>query len=131
MCGDGAAAAFRGIDDELYLFERERRSALPSRTPAIVRIDLDPVRTSSDLIAHNANEVFAIRFFGPLRHTPLGRITLRAVASCRHYRPRHNKHSRTWNDGLVDRLLQPHIRIPRALGSEIANRRVARHERVS
>src|SRR2546427_3902857 len=131
MCRDRAATAFRGIDDKLDLFEREGGRGLTSRTPTVVGVDFDPVRAPPDLIAHNANQAVAIRFFGPLRHAPLGRITLWAVASCRDDRPRHNQHSRTWNDALLDGLLQTDIRISCALGSEIANRRVAGHERVS
>src|SRR6267378_4685046 len=131
MCRDRAAAASRGIDNELDLFEREGGSGFTSRTPTVIGIDLDPVRTPPDLIAHNANQAVAIRFFGPLRHAPLGRITLRAVASCRDNRPSNNQPSRTWNDALLDRLLQTDIRVSCALRSEIANRSVAGHKRVS
>src|SRR6478736_392747 len=53
-------------DVEFLLCRAGHRFAV--RTPAIVRVDLDPVGAVLDLIAHHAREALdAVRFFGALR----------------------------------------------------------------
>ena len=59
-----ASAAFCGVNDELQLLQGKRRSGCASRTPAIVGVNLDPIRALSDLIPNHSNQVLAIGFFG-------------------------------------------------------------------
>ena len=58
-------------------------AASPCASPAIVRVDLDPVGAVSDLVADDAHKRLAVGFLRSLRHAPLQRESLRAVTACR------------------------------------------------
>src|SRR5439155_27257349 len=48
---DGPARARGDLHDPLELLERERRLHVAARAPTVVRVDLDPVRAATDLVA--------------------------------------------------------------------------------
>jgi len=73
----------------------------------------------------------ARRFFGALRHVPFRRVTFRAVTSGRDDRPRRDKQPRPGNDCLLHRLLQTNVRVTRAFGAKIAQRRKAGEQRAA
>ena len=79
---------------EVSSAEREGRRGLAARAPAVVGVDLDPVRAVADLIADDADERVAVGFLRALRHAPLEREALRIVAAGRDDRARGDEHAR-------------------------------------
>ena len=94
--------------------------------PAVVAVEFNPVRTVSDLIAHDAREaVYAIGFLGSLRYMPLGRETLRSVTASGHDSTCGGEHARARHDALIYCLLQFDISVASPLGAEVAYGREA------
>src|SRR5262245_28651678 len=101
MGSDGASAAFRGLDDQFQLVERECGLGFTVWSPSEIGVDLDPVGASADLIANDTSQaVDAIGFFGALRNAPLRRITLRCIAAGCDDRACDGEHARTRDDAL-------------------------------
>src|SRR5438270_7365545 len=99
------------------------------RAPSVVAVEFDPVGASSDLITHGANKTIdAIGFLRALRNSPFRDEPGAVRGSCNDGACR-NKHTRTRNDSLLDRLLQLYIGVASAFGSEITNGSETCHER--
>src|SRR5919197_2117096 len=128
----GTSRAPRHLHDELDLLCGERRPRLAVRPPAIIGVNLDPVRAALDLVAHYARQlVDAARFFRALRNVVgvFGRESLRAIAAGCDDSPGGNDHPRPRDDVLIDRLLEANVRVPGTLSPEVAHRRPTGHER--
>jgi hypothetical protein len=92
------------------------------RTPAIIAVQLDPIGAVPDLVANHADQaIHAIGLFGALRDAPLERKTLGRVTTGGDDGAGGSENSRPGNDALVDGLLEFHIRVTGAFGSEIAH----------
>ena len=83
------------------------------------------------MIPNHPNQVLAIGLFGALRHAPLRSKTLRAIAAGRNDGARDHEHSRPRDDALLDGLLETDICIAGTLGSKVANRCEAGHQRAA
>src|SRR5437773_588661 len=127
---DSASAALCRVNDELQFLQRKRGSGYASRTPDVVGVNLDPIGAFPDLIP-KPNQVLAIGLFGALRHAPLRSKTLRAIAAGRNDGARDHEHSRPRDDALLDGLLETDICIAGTLGSKVANRCEAGHQRAA
>ena len=94
------------------------------RAPAVVRVELDPVRPAAGLLAHRAHHLgHAARFLRPLRRTARVRAQTarrRAVAAGGHDGARGDEQARTRDHALLDRALQRHVGVLRAFGSQVA-----------
>src|SRR5271165_5034096 len=130
--GHGNSGAPGGFDRQLHLVERESGMRAWIRTPAVIAIEFDPIRAMPDLVAHDTDEaVYAVSLFSALRHAPLERKALGAVASGGDDRAGRSQDARTRNNSLLYRLLQFDVGISRAFSSEIANRGEAGQQRVA
>src|SRR5256885_1550362 len=70
--GYGYTRALCGLDSKFHLFQRKGRMRTGVRSPAVIAIQLDPVRAASDLVSDNFHQTIdSIRFFGALRNMPL------------------------------------------------------------
>src|SRR6267154_6415548 len=76
------ACALGGLNRELHFFHSECRVRSRRWTPAVIAVQLDPIRPVADLIANHPYEaVDTIGLLGALRHFPFERKSLRSVAS--------------------------------------------------
>jgi hypothetical protein len=102
---DRTAAVVGGLDDAPRFLERESRTRLAVRPPAIVRVDLDQIDTVRDLAARHAHDtVESIGFLCALRHVHFRREALRRVAAGDDHRRAGHEHARAGDDAFVDRL---------------------------
>jgi hypothetical protein len=111
---------------------RESRHRLAVRAPAIVRVKLDPVGAVLDLLAHDTRHIIgAARLLCALRNVVgvFGRETFRRILSDPHDGLRHHLHARAWYDSLIDRLLEPYVRVAGAFGAKVAHCGETRHQR--
>src|SRR3954468_19292059 len=67
MDGHGYTRALCCLNREFHLFERKGGMGTRVRSPAVIAVELDPVRTASDLISHDLNQTIdSIRFFSTI-----------------------------------------------------------------
>ena len=88
--------------------------------PSIIAVKLDPIGAVSDLVTHHANQaIHAVGLFRALRNTPLQRIAFGRVATSRHDRTRGSQYPRPRDYPLVHGLLQFHVGVSGAFGSQV------------
>src|SRR5207248_5118078 len=111
----------------LELLLREGRLLAAARSPAVIRVDLDPVGAPSSLLAHRADHFRdTARLLGALRRAAHIRPQApggRAVGAGGDDGASHDEETRTLDEAVLDRALQRHVGEVGALGAEIAQRR--------
>src|SRR3954467_15056260 len=108
MRDDGATGRASDVDDLLQLVQRERRACFAVWPPPIIGVDLDPIRTVSDLVAHDPREVRAVRLLPSPRKLDVAGV-VRAVAAGGDDSAGDDDHARTGDDALCDGALEAHV----------------------
>src|ERR1700688_441081 len=113
----------RCVYERLELLLAEGRLRASIRPPAIVRIHLDPIGAAPRLLARSADDVGhttrLLRALGrtaDVRPQATRRRTVRAGGNNRSGR---NEQTRTGNEAILNRALQPHVGEIRSLGSQV------------
>ncbi len=118
------------LDQAGELIGGEGRPRGATRPPAVVRVDLDPLRAAADLVARDASQLLdAARLLGALGHRELE--PARAVAAGGDDRARHGHDPRSGHDAAGNRPRDPHVVVSRAFGAQVADRREARLQRAA
>ena len=119
---DGSSERSGGLDDQPQLVDRE------GGPPGVVGVDLDEVGASTDLVADDLAQAFAVGLLGSLGDRQLGGESARGVGPGGDDRPGGHQEPRPRHDPLLDRLLQPDVGVTCPLGPEVSERGEAGHQ---
>ncbi len=118
--GHGDAGAGCRLHSKLQFTFGKCRVRPGQGSPAVVGIELDPIGSVSDLIAHDADQLCAVSFFGALRDAPLRSVALGAVSACGDDGSGGCQDAGAGNNVLCDRLFELDVGIACAFGAQLA-----------